>query len=705
MTPPLARGVLAALALALASQASPVRAANIFSPGELSRPHAALSGLESCTRCHPAGERLAQGKCFECHQELLPRFTRGEGFHGRIAQGERDCWLCHREHLGRDAPLIDWGEGGAKAFDHARTGVKLSGKHAVVACERCHDPALVKDPRLAPLLAAARAKGRRSYLGAPPITACASCHFDEHRGQLGQECQRCHDDSGWTPARGFEHARTAYPLTGRHLQVACARCHATVNAAARANGAVTAPVNAQGFVRYRPVAFASCASCHEDVHQGRLGADCARCHTTAGWKEIAAAAGMADRAFHERTRYPLRGAHAAVACASCHAPRGPPAIYRGLAFGSCTDCHRDVHQGRLGADCTRCHAVESWEQLAGAAGGAAGRAFHDETRYPLRGAHAAVACASCHGPHPGEPQRLRGLAFGACTDCHADAHVGQLSARGGPAEAACDRCHDLQSFRPARFGLEEHQQLVYPLLGAHRVVACSACHPSDPAMAERAAGELRPALVRQDRPVRVSPVVFTVKGSLVRCETCHADPHAGQLQRDGGCAACHEVASFRQVRFDHAKESRFPLVGRHAEAACDACHRPEGPAVPDPAGASPRSAASPAAVVRYKPLPLSCSGCHADPHAGQLAGSCDRCHAADAASWKELRFQHAPPFTGYALTGRHARVACEKCHQPVEVAPGVRVRRYKPLPRACEGCHADFHKGAFQGFEPDRRRP
>ena len=28
------------------------------------------------------------------------------------------------------------------------------------------------------------------------------------------------------------------------------------------------------------------------------------------------------------------------------------------------------------------------------------------------------------------------------------------------------------------------------------------------------------------------------------------------------------------------------------------------------------------------------------------------------------------------------------------------VRRYKPLPLACEGCHADFHRGAFKGYQP-----
>ena len=189
----------------------------------------------------------------------------------------------------------------------------------------------------------------------------------------------------------------------------------------------------------------------------------------------------------------------------------------------------------------------------------------------------------------------------------------------------------------------------------------------------------------------------TCAGDLGRCETCHADPHGGQLVRPQGCAACHGLDSFHQVRFDHQKDSRFALVGKHATVACASCHRPE------PAAGG--------VVVRYRPLDVACASCHRDPHLGQLtlaasasgpAAGCERCHGAD--DWKTLRFRHDKPFTDYALTGKHQKVACEKCHPALEVAPGLASRRYKPLPRACEGCHADFHQGAFRGFEPRMAR-
>ena len=55
-----------------------------------------------------------------------------------------------------------------------------------------------------------------------------------------------------------------------------------------------------------------CADCHVDVHQTRLGRDCAACHNT---RSFASAQGLQ---VHARTRLPLTGAHAAVPCESCH---------------------------------------------------------------------------------------------------------------------------------------------------------------------------------------------------------------------------------------------------------------------------------------------------------------------------------------------------------------------------------------------------
>jgi len=605
------RAALLGTALALV-RAAPARAADVFSPGDLSGPHAQLSGLERCTQCHPRGKQLSQQRCLDCHKELAPRVAAGAGFHGRIAAKERDCWTCHHEHQGRDAALVDWGQGGQKRFDHGKTGTPLAGKHAPLACERCHAPPLVADPLVKELLA--KDPRRRTFLGAPAMASCATCHFDEHRGQLGADCARCHGADDWKRTL-FKHEKpfTDYALTGKHATVACDKCHARVEDPRPARATLTAPVHAS-YARYRPV-----------------------------------------------------------------------------AHGSCLDCHEDVHHGRFGTSCVRCHATDDWKRIV--SGATSDRAFHETTRYPLAGAHQAVSCVACHGPFPGQAAVFKPLPFQACTDCHADAHVGQLARRGAQG-AACDRCHDVTGFQPIRFGLEEHDRLPFRLEGAHRVAACGSCHPHEPRLAERFPAAAREELARRGRPVKLALSLYDVAGDLGRCETCHADPHEGQLARPQGCAACHAVESWRKVRFDHARDSRFALAGKHAPAPCAACHRPE----PSAAGA----------VIRYRPLELACAACHADPHAGQLAiagppgsrSDCARCHGTD--DWKRTLFKHEKPFTDYALTGKHAKVACERCHAPVKVAQGVTARRYRPLPRACEGCHADFHKGAFRGFEPGR---
>jgi len=605
MTKTLARLFLLAAALA----ATRAAAADLFSPGELSRAHQALEGMGSCTKCHEAGEQLSPARCLECHGELKARLDQGQGFHGHLPPAERTCQSCHHEHMGRDNALVDWGNGGQKGFDHARTGFTLKGKHRALDCARCHDPRRIEDP----LVKAALAKqpGRKTFLGQPQ--ACAACHFDEHRGQLGADCQRCHTEDAWKTVRGFDHARTAFPLTGKHARVDCAKCHLPQPAdAGGVPATVTPPRNAAGFMKLKGLAFQSCADCHKDPHQDRFGQTCQGCHTTEDWKRVTS-------------------------------------------------------------------------------GGGEQRAFHEKTRFPLKGAHALVACVACHGPAPGAPAKFRGLAFERCIDCHADSHVGQIAglspARAAPDAKTCDRCHTLDGYLPARFELEDHDRTGFKLEGAHRAVSCARCHPKDPQLASRVPVAVRTALEAYRRPLRVSLARFDIPHAQ-DCRSCHKDPHAGQFANrveQAGCTSCHQVTSFRTVKFDHAKDSIFALTGKHAQVACGSCHRPDA-----------------AGVVRYRPLIAACATCHADPHAGQFAArgqpaDCTRCH--DTAEWKQVKFVHQPPFTTFQLTGKHRALDCARCHPAVQVA-GTPVRRYRPLPTKCQGCHDDFHKGAFKGFVP-----
>ena len=579
--------------------------ADVFSPGDLSRPHAALEGLANCTKCHAAGEQLSPDRCLDCHKDVRARISAGKGLHGRLKAEERACQLCHHEHTGRDTKLVDWGKGGKKGFDHARTGFALEGKHRRPDCARCHDARHITEPEVIQAIA----KGRDSLLGAP--AACASCHFDEHRAQLGGDCQKCHGAETWKLPR-FDHAKTAYRLDGKHARVACLKCHADQPAPAVGDlGPRTPPIRPALFARYKPIPFQACAGCHKDPHLGRFGAACQSCHTTEDWKKL-----------------------------------------RGIAKE---------------------------------------RAFHEKTRYPLRGAHMQTRCDACHGPWGKEKAVFKGMKFERCTDCHLDAHLGQLAVSLPAAPTrTCDRCHAVEGFTPVLFEREDHDKLAYRLEGAHRAVACVACHPKDARLEAKVPAAVRERYTRQGRPLKPSLALLKIPRAT-DCRTCHRDPHGGQFKARTdaeGCTACHGLESFKKVRFDHGKDSRFPLAGKHAKAACASCHKPGD-----------------GGLVRYKPLAVTCAGCHADAHAGQLAVAgkgtdCARCH--DATSWKEkenLRFDHQRD-ARFKLEGKHKPLACEKCHAPVMVGKGVAVKRYKPLPLTCEGCHADFHRGAFKGYQP-----
>ena len=76
--------------------------------------------------------------------------------------------------------------------------------------------------------------------------------------------------------------------------------------------------------------------------------------------------------------------------------------------------------------------------------------------------------------------------------------------------------------------------------------------------------------------------------------------HLGQFRDEGAtdCARCHATAGQFQLVFEHDRDSRFPLEGRHAELDCGACHRPweleDG-----------------GTVTRYRPLGTECDTCHA----------------------------------------------------------------------------------------------
>jgi hypothetical protein len=203
-------------------------------------------------------------------------------------------------------------------FDHDRmTDFPLRGAHQSVRCEGCHTGTLGQEKL---------------------ETTCIGCHRDDdvHRGQQGTACESCHNERGWTDRVVFEHDVTRFPLLGMHAAVACEQCHAT-------RRFQEAPVD--------------CSACHsdEDVHLGRLGEGCERCHNPNGWR-------LWRFDHQQQTGFALHGAHEAIDCHACH--RAP--LHTGPALlTTCGGCHGqdDPHGGAYGHACERCHGETSWRDV------------------------------------------------------------------------------------------------------------------------------------------------------------------------------------------------------------------------------------------------------------------------------------------------------------------------------------------------------
>jgi len=418
-------------------------------PGPLALSHAKYEG--DCAKCHRPFSRQSQTSlCLDCHTEISADRSAERGFHGRqVEAAKQECNRCHTDHKGRQADIVSLDR---ETFDHDDTNYQLVDAHRSVTCVQCHLSTV-------------------AFRKAP--SRCIDCHrqIDPHRGALGEVCDTCHSVSAWHQTRTFDHTKTKFPLEGAHRDVGCATCHV---------GQV-----------YKDISH-TCVSCHrlQDVHAQRYGNACETCHDQTRFKPA--------HFDHDKTKYPLRGAHAKVACDACHIGF----IYRDKLNTTCVSCHRrnDPHQGQLGQRCQTCHDDVDWQKKI--------LFDHDLTRFPLIGLHASVLCEECH----------RNLTFKntpiLCERCHQDSHhQGRLSAR-------CATCHTPNGW--ARWQFDHTRQANYALTGAHAKLACETCHAT-----------------RNPPTLRLA----------TDCYSCHrrADAHSGSFGRS--CERCHGTSNWRALKF------------------------------------------------------------------------------------------------------------------------------------------------------------
>ena len=540
-----------------------------LSPGDLNQKHADLEGLKNCEKCHQAGQKISSDKCLACHTILRERAASGKGLHAN--NGFEDCVSCHVEHLGRDAELIWWMEDIDK-FDHGQTGYQLVGKHAGLDCRRCHKMDNITDKAK---LAAAGKDLNRTYLGLSQN--CLNCHIDEHRGQAATNCLNCHVMAGWKPPAKFDHASAAFPLTGKHLTVDCSKCHKAIIDNKYENN--------PGYLQLVNIPHEECLNCHTDVHRGRFDKRCAECHNTTGWRNI-------NRAEfdHSKTRFPLEGRHAAVACEKCHTEGKPLA---GLKYALCSDCHTDYHQGQFAdrenhGECKECHTVNGFSPANFSL------AEHQKTDYPLLGSHLAVPCVACHKPTT-EPTGAQMIRFDftstKCLDCHSNPHrheVDKYLTQGG-----CEYCHSVESWQTVSY---DHSLTGFPLEGKHRTAFCSACHL--PKGSVNILTDMQFAGINKD------------------CINCHADVHRGQFssqvnaeganQRAALCGKCHSFENWQPSKFVHDRDAAFKLEGSHENIACAKCHE--------------KIWQDGQSFVWFKPIDTSCKHCHGEAELNLKAG-------------------------------------------------------------------------------------
>ena len=352
----------------------------------------------------------------------------------------------------------------------------------------------------------------------------------------------------------------------------------------------------------------------------------------------------------------------AESCTKCHSYTGQ------IPDSNCEQCHVDIRErrvklvgyhGTFKGDCRNCH-HEHPSATNSIVPPFREKFTHDLAAFKLEGKHVKLDCDACHKKlHPPVPTDqpitagiyFIGLKSEKCADCHRDQHNGQFT-------VACEKCHTVNGWTGRELKFFHDKDSSYPLVGKHAAVDCAKCHKPNPSGAVLGTA--------------------TFKGLSHDCKSCHEDPHRKQFV--AACETCHTPSSWKKeaLIFDHTRDSKYPLVAKHAEVACAKCHVPPTPK-------------EPLATALFHGLKSECADCHKDPHNGQFERNCTRCHPVPN-NWtgQQLQFAHNRD-SQFHLDGKHAAVDCVKCHKPEPAGGKLSSAKFKGLGTGCEACHSVKH--------------
>jgi mRNA-degrading endonuclease YafQ of YafQ-DinJ toxin-antitoxin module len=550
-----------------------------------------------CLDCHASGYAGTTTICFDCHQDAFNQSTNPNHVSAGIPNACADCHTTEPDWIPATFAIHD-------------NYYPLTGGHATIAddCNACH---------------------AGDYVNTPVI--CFGCHETIYNQttnpshvalDIPNDCASCHTTNpDWSPA-SFPIHNDYYVLAGAHALISndCAVCH---------NGDYNSTPN-------------TCFGCHADdynqttdpPHQSvQFPTDCESCHTQSAWEP--------STFNHDGQYFPIySGSHEGEwdQCSDCHTNPSNYAIF------TCLPCHPqpetdEDHQGIPGymyesTACLACHPD----------GSGAGGFNHNNTAFPLTGAHLTVDCISCHENGYSGTSTI-------CFDCHEDQYDQSVNpnhiALGIPND--CATCHTTNpDWTPATFAIHNEY---YVLQGAHAAIAndCAACHNGD--------------------------YVNTPN----TCFGCHeedynqtTDPPHLSVQFPTDCESCHTQTSWVPSTFNHDGQY-FPIYSGSHEGAwdqCSDCHTNPG---------------------NY--AIFTCLPCHPqaemDDNHNEVPGyqynsdACLACHPDGSGSGA---FNHSS--TGFPLTGAHATVGCDECH----------INGYSGTSTICSDCHSDNYN---QATNPD----
>lgn len=306
-----------------------------------------------------------------------------------------------------------------------------------------------------------------------------------HGNDFKISCSTCHSSKNWQLDKevySFNHNKTKLPLIGQHKMINCRLCHATL---------------------IFNEAKSDCIDCHKDLHQATTENDCSRCHTPESWlvKNITE--------IHQRSRFPLVGAHRTAECVECH--KSETLLRFDVQGITCIDCHRNIYLvttnpnhilAGISEDCSICHPMNSFQWT--------GEGFNHNF-FPLSLGHSIPKCADCH-----KTVSFSGLSSD-CNTCHHKEYVATTKPNHVSVNfpETCGICHSLSpGWTPASYG--DHDNQYFPITsGRHKGKwnSCTECHTNSSDYKQ------------------------------YNCIICHKDAHQGRNYTNAQCYSCHPSGS------------------------------------------------------------------------------------------------------------------------------------------------------------------